>query len=84
MRALGIKGVVRGRRVITTNPDMSLPCPDDKVNRLFKAANSRLVGQTSCGFQTLPMCPHGRAPFTWRLSSTSLQGGSWGGEPRHR
>jgi len=48
MRALGIKGVVRGRRVITTNPDTSLPCPDDKVNRLFKAANSRLVGQTSC------------------------------------
>jgi hypothetical protein len=41
MRALGIKGVVRGRRVITTNPDGSLPCPDDKVNRLFKATNSR-------------------------------------------
>jgi len=37
MRSLGIKGVVRGRRVITTNPDTSLPCPDDKVNRLFKA-----------------------------------------------
>ena len=49
MRAHGIKGVVRGRRVITTNPDTSLPCPDDKVNRLFEAANSRLVGQTSCG-----------------------------------
>jgi len=41
MRARGIKGVIRGRRVITTNPDTSLPCPDDKVNRLFKAANSR-------------------------------------------
>ena len=25
------------RRVITTNPDTSLPCPNDKVNRLFKA-----------------------------------------------
>ena len=37
MRRLGIKGVVRGRRVITTNPDTSQPCPDDKVNRLFKA-----------------------------------------------
>ena len=37
MRALGIKGVVRGKKVITTNPDTSLPCPDDKVNRLFKA-----------------------------------------------
>ena len=37
MRRLGIRGVVRGKRVITTNPDTSLPCPDDKVNRLFKA-----------------------------------------------
>ena len=37
MRSLGIRGVVRGKEVITTNPDTSLPCPDDKVNRLFKA-----------------------------------------------
>jgi putative transposase len=37
MRSLGIRGVVRGKKVITTNPDTSLPCPDDKVNRLFKA-----------------------------------------------
>ena len=36
MRALGIRGVVRGKRVVTTNPDTSLPCPDDKVNRIFK------------------------------------------------
>jgi transposase InsO family protein len=37
MRSLGIKGVIRGKKVITTNPDTSLPCPDDKVNRRFKA-----------------------------------------------
>jgi putative transposase len=37
MRSLGIRGVVRGKKVITTNPDTSQPCPDDKVNRLFKA-----------------------------------------------
>jgi putative transposase len=37
MRRLGIRGVVRGKKVITTNPDTSLPCPDDKVDRLFKA-----------------------------------------------
>jgi hypothetical protein len=60
MRALGIKGVVRGRRVITTNPDTSLPCPDDKVNRLFKAPIQDRVGQTRYGFQTLPSCPHGQ------------------------
>ena len=37
MRRLGIRGVVRGKKVITTQPDISQPCPDDKVNRLFKA-----------------------------------------------
>ena len=37
MHNLGIKGVVRGKKVVTTNPDTSQPCPDDKVNRLFKA-----------------------------------------------
>ena len=37
MRRLGIKGVVRGKKIVTTNPDTSQPCPDDKVNRLFKA-----------------------------------------------
>jgi len=47
MRRLGIRGVVRGKKVITTNPDTSLPCPDDigvfpqekapLVNRLFLA-----------------------------------------------
>ena len=37
MRNLGIRGVVRGKRVITTQPDTSQPCPEDKVNRLFMA-----------------------------------------------
>jgi transposase InsO family protein len=37
MRAMQIQGVVRGRRVITTNPDAARPCPDDKVNRAFVA-----------------------------------------------
>ncbi len=37
MRSLQIQGVVRGKRVITTNPDAAQPCPDDKVNRAFVA-----------------------------------------------
>ena len=82
-------GAVRGKKVITTNPDTSQPCPDDKVNRRFKAASSIWLGQTSCGFQTSPMCRPGRAAFTWPLamvtrtsgvsmarSSTFSQGGS--------
>jgi len=37
MKALGLQGVVRGKKVITTPPDASQPCPDDKVNRAFVA-----------------------------------------------
>ena len=37
MRTLGLQGVVRGKKVITTNPDTSRPCPHDKVNRQFSA-----------------------------------------------
>lgn len=31
------QGVVRGKKVITTNPDAAQPCPDAKVNRAFVA-----------------------------------------------
>lgn len=37
MKVMRLQGVVRGKQVITTNPDISQPCPDDKVNREFKA-----------------------------------------------
>jgi len=37
MKAMGIQGVVRGKKVVTTDPDASQPCPDDKVNREFVA-----------------------------------------------
>ncbi len=37
MRTLGLQGVVRGKKVITTLPDVMQPCPLDKVNREFVA-----------------------------------------------
>jgi transposase InsO family protein len=37
MKVMGLQGVVRGKKVITTNPDAAQPCPDDKVNRVFAA-----------------------------------------------
>lgn len=37
MKHLGFKGVVRGKKVITTCQDKAQPCPQDKVNRLFRA-----------------------------------------------
>jgi putative transposase len=38
MKETGIQGVVRGQKPITTNPETSQPCPDDKVNRDFTAS----------------------------------------------
>ena len=37
MKLMELQGVVRGKKVITTNPDAAQPCPDDKVNRAFVA-----------------------------------------------
>ena len=37
MRAMGLQGVVRGKRVKTTISDKATPCPLDKVNRQFAA-----------------------------------------------
>lgn len=37
MKDEGIQGVVRGQKPITTNPDTSQSCPDDKVQRQFSA-----------------------------------------------
>ena len=36
MKSMGIQGITRGK-VTTTNSDPALPCPEDKVNRKFKA-----------------------------------------------
>ena len=37
MKQLGLQGVVRGKKVVTTTPDTAQPCPLDKVNRKFQA-----------------------------------------------
>ena len=37
MRAMGLKGAVRGKTVRTTIPDPTAACPLDRVNRQFKA-----------------------------------------------
>jgi transposase InsO family protein len=37
MRKLGLAGIRRGKRIRTTTPDTTAPCPLDRVNRQFKA-----------------------------------------------
>jgi transposase InsO family protein len=38
MKVMELQGVVRGKPVITTNPDTKQPCPQDRVNRIFVAS----------------------------------------------
>ena len=66
MRRLGIRGVVRGKKVITTNPDTSLPCPDDKVNRLFMADRpNKLWGEPLCAIGSRTMASDFTYVPTW-------------------
>lgn len=37
MKVMGLQGVARGKKVLTTTPDTAQPGPDDKVNRAFVA-----------------------------------------------
>jgi transposase InsO family protein len=36
MKAMGLEGVIRGKKVRTTIPDKAAPCPLDRVNRQFR------------------------------------------------
>jgi transposase InsO family protein len=38
MKAIGLQGVIRGKPVTTTISDKAAPCPQDHVNRQFKAS----------------------------------------------
>jgi putative transposase len=43
MKRLGLQGVIRGKGVKTTVSSPATPCPEDKVNRNFKAARPNVL-----------------------------------------
>ncbi len=43
MRAMGLQGVIRGKRIRTTLSDKATPCPLDRVNRQFRAAHHNVL-----------------------------------------
>jgi putative transposase len=43
MKAMGLQGVIRGKRVRTTVPDKGAPCPHDHVNRQFRPARPNML-----------------------------------------
>ena len=66
MRTLGLRGVLRGKKIVTTNPDTSQPCPDDKVNRLFKADRpNKLWGEPLCAIGSRTMASDFTYVPTW-------------------
>ena len=66
MRSLGLRGVARGKKVITTNQDTSQPCSDDKANRLFKADwPNKLWGEPLCAIGSRTMASDFTYVPTW-------------------
>jgi transposase InsO family protein len=83
MRAMGLQGAVRGKRVRTTVPDPAQPCPRDKVNRQFQApAPNRLwvsdftYVATWRGFVYVAFVidTYARRIVGWRVSSSATAG----------
>jgi transposase InsO family protein len=83
MKAMGLQGVIRGRRVRTTVPDKSAPCPLDLVNRQFKAPRPNLLWvsdftyvSTWRGFVYVAFIidAYARRIVGWRVSRTAHAG----------
>lgn len=83
MKAMGLQGVVRGKRAKTTISDAAVPCPLDRVNRQFAAdhPNSLWVSDftyvaTWSGFVYVAFVidVYARRIVGWRASRTATAG----------
>ena len=83
MRALGLKGVIRGRQIATTVSDKAVPCPLDRVNRQFRAPRPNVLWvsdftyvATWQGFVYVAFVidAYARRIVGWRVSRTSHAG----------
>ncbi|CAB3798045.1 IS3 family transposase ISAfe7 [Pararobbsia alpina] len=61
MKQLGLRGVMRGKRVRTTVPDALAPRPLDRVNRQFQAARPNQLWVSDFTYGT----PSQRSPPVW-------------------
>src|SRR5271166_5065987 len=76
MKAMGLQGVVRGKRIKTTVNDKATPCPLDKVDRQFAADRPNKLWVSDFTYVAT-----WSASFMSRSSSTSTPEGSWAGGP---
>ncbi|MDB2407770.1 IS3 family transposase [Jannaschia sp.] len=83
MKEMGIQGVIRGKGKKTTHDDPALPCPEDKVNRDFKAPAPNILWvadftyvHTAVGFVSFGPCP--RTVYGWPLGKSFVRSsGIW-------
>lgn len=83
MKAMGLQGIIRGKRIRTTVPDPAAPCPLDRVNRQFKApAPNRLwvsdftyvATWTGFVYVAFVVDAYARRIVGWRVSRTAHAG----------
>ena len=83
MKNMGLQGVIRGKRVRTTVPDKSAPCPLDHVNRRFSAPRPNVLWvsdftyvSTWTGFVYVAFVidAYARRIVGWRVSRTAHAG----------
>jgi putative transposase len=83
MKTMGLRGVIRGKRVRTTVPDKSAPCPLDHVNRQFRAPRPNVLWvsdftyvSTWAGFVYVAFVidAYARRIVGWRVSRTAHAG----------
>jgi putative transposase len=83
MRAMGLEGAVRGKKLRTTIPDRSAPCPEDRVNRRFRAPRPNVLWlsdftyvSTWAGFVYVAFVidAFARRIVGWRVSRTAQAG----------
>ena len=83
MKAMGLQGIIRGKRVTTTVSDPAAPCPLDRVNRQFKApAPNRLwvsdftyvATWTGFVYVAFVVDAYARRIVGWRVSRTAQAG----------
>ena len=79
MRAMGLAGVRRGKKMITTVSNPKAPCSLDKVNREFGVCRP-----THCGWSISLTSTPGPGLFMLLSSLTPLPGGLWGGRSAQR
>src|SRR3546814_6551828 len=83
MRAMGLQGAVRGKKLRTTLPDRPAPCPEDRVNRWFRAPPPNVLWlsdftyvSTWAGFVYVAFVidAFARRIVGWRVSRTAQTG----------